>query len=387
MALSEQGSELIHALEQVVPELAANAAKAEQDRKPVDSVMAAIEATGAYRSFVPHRYGGWELDLDTFVDVGILLGGACTSTAWVTTFCLEHNWMVAQFPRETQDEIFGDKGYVIAPGALASGGSATPVDGGYTLNGRWQWGTGVMHASWVLLGGTTGDPRDVRMFALPINEVTVTDNWDASGMAGTGSNDIIVEDRFVPAHRAQSIAEMSIGRAPGGLEHGTPMYRMPMIPILCLAAGTPAIGAAKAALEHFVERSRTRKMFGSSGVQAEHPAVHIRVGYARARIETAEILARQVAAETTRWGECEDVCGVEDRAKLRMRMAYAVRLCRDVVRDLVEAGGANAQLAGQPLERIHRDVHTIASHTVFDVDAIAEQYGRLEYGLKPTAMV
>jgi alkylation response protein AidB-like acyl-CoA dehydrogenase len=387
LALTAEGKSLVEALSALVPEVAANAGRAERDRKPVDSVMAAIEATGAYRSFVPRCYGGWELDLDTFVDVGILLGEACTSTGWVTTFCLEHNWMVAQFPRQAQEEIFGEKGYVIAPGALATAGTAMPVEGGFRLQGRWQWGTGVMHASWVLLGGVVPDSRDMRMFALPVGEVEVLDNWDSSGMVGTGSNDIVVHDRFVPAHRAQLISEMAVGRSAAGLEHGTPMFRMPMLPILSLAAGTPAIGAAKAALGHFIERSRNRTLFGSNVVQADQGATHVRVALARARLETAEILARQVAAETMGWGECEEVCGAEDRAKLRLRMAYAVRLCRDVVRDLVEAAGANAQLAGQPLERIHRDIHTIASHTVFDVDAVGEQYGRILYGLKPTAMV
>jgi alkylation response protein AidB-like acyl-CoA dehydrogenase len=384
MAQSEQGAALVAALRALVPEIAAGAPQAERDRRPVDSVMRAIEATGAYRAFVPRRYGGWELDLDTFVDVGILLGGACTSTAWVTTFCLEHNWMVAQFPPRAQDEIFGDKGYVIAPGALATGGTAVPVEGGYRLEGRWRWGTGVMHASWVLLGGTAGEPSNVLMFALPRDEVEVTDDWDASGMAGTGSNDIVVHNCFVPAHRAQPVGEMSLGRAAGGLGHGSPYFRMPMLPILSLAAGTPAIGAAGAALARFVERSRERTLFGTSAVQADHPAAHIRVGEARARIEAAEILARQVARETMEWGTREEVCPTEDRARLRLRMAYAVHLCRDVVRDLVEAGGANAQLAGEALERIHRDIHTIASHAVFDLEGIGEQYGRLTYGLKPT---
>jgi alkylation response protein AidB-like acyl-CoA dehydrogenase len=128
-------------------------------------------------------------------------------------------------------------------------------------------------------------------------------------------------------------------------------------------------------------------MFGSSETQADHPATHIRAGVAKTRIETAEVLARQVAAETMAWGERDEICGAEDRTRLRTRMAYAVRLCRDAVRDLYEASGANAQLTSSPMQRIHRDVHTIASHTVFDLESVAEQYGRLAFGMKPTRMV
>ena len=383
----DRGTALLQALAQLTPEIEACAAEAERQRKPVDAVMAAIEATDVYRFFVPRAFGGWELDLDRFVDIGVLLGEACASTGWVTCFCMEHNWMVAQFPRRAQEEIFGEKGYVIAPGVISPAGGARAEGGGFRLDGRWQWGTGVMHASWALVGAPVEGTRDLMMFAMPIEEVEVLDTWDSMGMAGTGSNDIVVRELFIPAHRALSLTKMSIARTPGGLEHGSPMYRMPMAPILALAAGTPAIGAAKGALRHFIERSRSRVMYGSAQVQAEHPAVHIRVGEVRTRIETAELLARQVAAETTRWGSIEEICDAQTRAELRVRMAYAVRLCRDAVRDLFEVSGASAQLSGSPLQRIYRDVSTIASHTVFDLDFIAEQYGRLTYGLEPSRPV
>ena len=379
--------QLLADVREILPLVAENAAVAERQRKPVDAVMAAIEATGIYNFFVPRRYGGWELDLDTYVDLGVLLGEACASTGWVTTFCMEHNWMVAQFPRAGQDEIFGDRGYVIAPGAIAPNGKARLQGDGYVLDGRWQWGTGVMHADWALLGGIVEDTGELRMFAVPIAEVEVIDTWNATGMTGTGSNDMQVRELYVPASRAALIPEMFIGRTAGGLEHESSMFRMPMMPILSLAAATPAIGAAKAALKAFCERAGSRVLFGSTQIQAEAPATHIRVGEARVRIEAAEAIARGVAADTQRWGHEEDICDTDERVRLRVQMAYAVRLCRDVVRDLFEVSGASAQLADQPLQRIHRDVHTIASHTVFDLDYIAEQYGRLAFGLEPSRAV
>lgn len=384
---SPRAVKLVEDIGALLPLVAENAARAEAERKPVDEVMAAIEATGIYNYFVPKRFGGWELDLDTYVDIGMMLGEACASTGWVVTFCMEHNWMVAQFPMAGQEEIFGERGYVIAPGAIAPNGKARADGDGYILDGRWQWGTGVTHADWALLGGIVEDTGELRMFAVPIADVEVIDTWDATGMTGTGSNDMQVSELKVPSSRAVLIPEMFIGRAEGGLAHGTPMFRMPMMPILCLAAGTPAIGAAKGALKAFCERAESRVMYASTERQADAPATHIRVGHARARIEAAEIIAREVAAETEQWGSEDDICGAEDRVKLRVRMAYAVRLCRDVVRDLFEVSGASAQLASQPIQRIHRDVHTIASHTVFDLDYIAEQYGRMALGLEPSRAV
>jgi alkylation response protein AidB-like acyl-CoA dehydrogenase len=149
----------------------------------------------------------------------------------------------------------------------------------------------------------------------------------------------------------------------------------------------PAIGAARCALRRFAERATTRTMFGSTTRQADRADAQIRIGNARGRLDTAELMARQVATECSRWGNEQTTCPVDERVRHRVLMAQAVRLARDVVRDLFEASGANAHLLGEPLQRIHRDVHTIASHAVFDCDVIAEQYGRLALGLSPSIPV
>jgi alkylation response protein AidB-like acyl-CoA dehydrogenase len=378
---------VIAALRDLVPTIAQSAAQTERERKVLDTNFAAIAATGAFRFFVPKRFGGFEYPLDAFVDIGLALGQACASTAWVTTFCMEHNWMLAQFPQRAQEEIFGNQPYVIAPGAISPNGRARVQRDGYVLNGRWQWGTGVMHSDWALLSGVVEGTDELKLFVLPIAQVRIVDVWHVDGMAGTGSNDMVVENVFVPGHRSQSIGAMSLGRADGGLWHGTPMYRMPMLPILYLAAGVPAIGAAQGALKRFAQRAGTRTLFGTKVVQAERTEVQIRIGAARCKLDSAELIARQVAAETSRWGLADDVCPLEQRVRHRALMAHAVRMARDVVRDLFEASGASSHLMTEPLQRAHRDVHTIASHTVFDSDLVAEQYGRLELGLAPTIAV
>ncbi len=382
-----QPADLVAALRELAPSIAATANETERARQLLPANLDAIKATGAFRFFVPKRFGGLEWPLDTFVDVGLILGEACASTAWVTTFCMEHNWMLAQFPQRAQEEIFGTQPFVIAPGAISPNGRARVQRDGYVLKGRWQWGTGVMHADWALLSGVIEETCELRLFVLPIDEVRIVDVWQMDGMAGTGSNDMVVEDVFVPGHRTQLVGAMSRGRADGGLWHGTPMYRMPMQPILYLAAGVPAIGAARGALARFTERAKTRTQFGTSVPQVDRADVQIRIGHARSRLDNAELVVRQVAAETTRWGLVEETCPLDERARHRALMAYAVRTARDVVRDLFEASGAHAHQTSEPLQRIHRDVHIIASHTVFDCELIAEQYGRLALGLVPTMIM
>src|SRR3546814_4293454 len=103
------------------------AAECEALRRPVDAVWNAIRKTGVFYHFVPRRYGGLEFDIDSFIDAMLPIAEGCASTGWVTAFCVEHNWMLAQFPETLQDETFGgDFPYLIAPGATHPPGVAQP---------------------------------------------------------------------------------------------------------------------------------------------------------------------------------------------------------------------------------------------------------------------
>ncbi len=383
--------ELIERIRALVPMVAAHAAQAERERKPVDAVMQAIEDTGAYKFFVPKRYGGFEFSLESFMEIGMLLGEGCLSTGWVVTFCMEHNWLLGLFNEQAQDEIFGQQPYIIAPGALAPKGTATPVDGGYQISGRWEWGTGVMHADWVMVGALTanGDPEkpELCMYLIPRDQVNVIDTWHVAGMVGTGSNDIEVTDVVVPGHLRQNIADMRDGGSPGAALHGSATYRMPMMPVLGLTAAAPAVGAARKAVALFRERLSSRDVYGTQDKQSQRATAQARLANAQVAVENAETLLVHIARQVMEWGESGRRCEVEQRAHLRLQIATVVRHARDVVRDVVEASGAHAHFLDSPLQRSLRDLHTLSCHTVFDMDVGAELYGRLLLGFAPNAPV
>jgi alkylation response protein AidB-like acyl-CoA dehydrogenase len=383
-----QERELIERIAALVPMVEAHARQAELERKPVDTVMKAIEATDAYRWFVPRRYGGFEFSLEGFMDVGMSLGEACLSTAWVTTFCMEHNWLLGLYNQQAQDDIFGKQPYFIAPGTLAPRGRAVPVDGGYRVTGRWEWGTGVMHADWAMVGALTPSPTsdklDLCMHLVPMSEVKIIDTWHVAGMVGTGSNDIEVTDVFVPAHRVQNINEMRMGLCPGAKLHGTPTYSMPMMAVLGLTAASPAVGAARKAVQIYRTQLGERLVYGTTTKQAERPLSQVRLGTLKERADDLEQKLKRIARSTTAWGERREVCPDIERANLRVQIAAVVRESRDIVRDVVEMSGAHAHFLDNPLQRIQRDVHTLSCHTVFDLESAAEQYGRLLLGMPAT---
>lgn len=382
---------LLERINALLPMLEAHAAEAERQRKPVDSVMRAISDTGIYRYFVPKRFGGLEFGMQTFIRIGMALGGACASTGWVTTFCMEHNWLLSLYGKEAQEDIFGKQPWIIAPGALAPRGTATPVDGGYRLNGRWEWGTGVMHSDWVMVGAlvpaTESTPPMFGMFVLPISDARIIDTWHVDGMAGTGSNDIAVEDQFVPAHRVVDLAKVRAGEAPGAKWHNRPMYHMPMLPVLGLTALSPAVGVARKAVELFTQSLRKRTVYGTSDKQGDKAVAQYRLGLLSVAARNVEVLTTQLASEVEEWGNRGIPCPEPVRAEYRIRLGDIMRQSRNIVRDVVEASGAHAHFLDNPLQRMLRDINTMSCHTVFDIDIGAEQHGRILLGLPPTAPV
>jgi|AP03_1055505.scaffolds.fasta_scaffold07720_1 alkylation response protein AidB-like acyl-CoA dehydrogenase len=381
MLTNEQ--QLIESIQSLVPMIEENAAEAERGRKPVDSVMQAIEKTQAYRYFVPKKYDGFEFSLEGFMQLGMILGAADISTAWVVTFCMEHNWLIGLYNQEAQDHIFSKHPYIIAPGALAPRGVATPVEGGFRLTGQWQWGTGVMHANWVMVGALTegADPPELCMYALPIEQAEIIDTWQMSGMAGTGSNDIAIKDAFVPGYLRQQLTDMRAGDSPGADIHKTATYRMPMLPVLGLTAAAPAVGCAKKTVDLFKQSLLQRMVYGTRNKLSDRALAQSKLAHLTVRLNNTEQALLQIAREVTQWGESGDICPDIARAAFRVRIGHVVRDARNIVRDVSEASGSSAHNLQNPLQRALRDLETLSCHTVFDLDVSSEAYGRLLLGL------
>ena len=122
-------------------------------------------------SWSPNVTAGLSLIWILFLRSGWPLGEGDASTAWVSNFYIEHNWILSQFPEAFQKELFANRSYILAPAMVALGGNAVPEDGGYRINGRWQWASGIMHGDWVIpaaLELTTDGKPNPRWFALPV---------------------------------------------------------------------------------------------------------------------------------------------------------------------------------------------------------------------------
>ena len=199
-------------------------------------------------------------------------------------------------------------------------------------------------------------------------------------MSGTGSNDVVVEDVFVPAERSVSILEMGSGHAPGSQLHDGPLYRTPMMPILTLAAAMPALGQARTVVRLFREYLTTRVLIETGGKQAERPASQMRLARAEVEVRGAGLLLRNMI---------EDLCvkrntaALEDRARWATQLALAVDQCKRIIQSVCEASGAHSHFLDSPFQRAWRDVNTMSCHVVFDLDSKLQTYGRTLLGIDP----
>jgi alkylation response protein AidB-like acyl-CoA dehydrogenase len=337
---------------------------------------------------MPKRWGGLEFGVETFIDCMLEIGEVCPSTAWSTNFITEHNWLASHFSEEAQREFFGAGRYISAPGTSTPMGKAVRVPGGYRLSGHYRFGSGVMNADWVFgMGLVEGEEiPNPRWFAVPAKEVKVLDTWYVEGLAGTGSNDFLVEDLFVPERRV-IVWGPSVNMASEGSKlHANPMYRMPPVQFLSFCVTLTTVGAGRGIVKAYRESvMKGRARWGESVKQHEKPAAQIRVARADLLAHSAELTLRDMARGMMRMAEGSMPADDLNRTKLVAQAAMAANLAHESATVALRGAGTSVHALAQPFQRLMRDINVSSSHAVSEFDEVGEQYGRCLFGLEPTS--
>ncbi|MBY4574092.1 acyl-CoA dehydrogenase [Gordonia paraffinivorans] len=375
--------------DEFVAALADRAQQAEELRKlPADTIRDATDS-GLLDLLIPRRFGGLEAPYPEILDHVRRLAHGCTSSAWTLGFYTLHGWITALFDEQAQQEAFADRPY-LAPAPLAPTGTAEPRDGGFTLSGRWSWATGIMQANWVMVGAiVTGDKPDAILALLPVSDARVEDVWHTDGMRATGSNDVVVENAFVPSHRTIRVRDLYAGRTPGAALHDNSSYRWPMVPALALLAAMPALGTAERVADLYATRLSERVLAYQMVKQKDKPAARIRLGDARIRLRALRALLDGTVATIEGTLAAGETVDLRTRAQARLAAARIVHESKAVIGSLLEASGASVHFLDHPMQRARRDVDVLSGHVVFDHDEIREITGSLEIGMEisPFAMV
>src|SRR5919199_913469 len=224
--------ELLARAEALVPVLRERAGHTEELRRLPDETIEDLHRAGLFRILQPKRVGGSELPFRSIVELVSIIGTGDGSTAWVLANLAAHHWMLAMFPKQAQDEVWGQSPDNLIGSALVfPRGRAHRVEGGYRVSGRWPFSSGVDPSTWNLLGAIAQDEEAgtamPRIFLLPASDYTIIDTWHVIGLAGTGSKDVAAEDVFVPEYRSLAMDQITGGRNPGTAINQAVLYRLP----------------------------------------------------------------------------------------------------------------------------------------------------------------
>ncbi len=385
---TELRAQLIAGARDLAPFFEIEGPKAEALRRPTDAAIEAAKAANLYPLLVPRRFGGHQLDLDSYVDVGLELAPGDASLAWTTLLYIHHNWILCQFPEAFQQKVFADGPHVPAPACPSFTANARRVEGGYRLTGRWSWATCIMHSTWLVPGVMCSDDEEMRFFALPIEEAEVHDIWNMSGMSGTGSNDFSLDDVFVPEERMMSIPDPYDGAAPGAAIHSDcPALQTPMMVLLMLGATVVLTGQARASVNRLRDRMSERVlMYQTGGRQADSAVAQTRLGRLQLEVEQAETFLRASVAEIMAKRDAGKVT-LEARAANAARMAMVARQCREIIVEVSEASGTSSFRSDNPIQRSLRDANVLSSHMMYSTDQRMETLGRVLLGLDPNTII
>ncbi|MDV6270985.1 acyl-CoA dehydrogenase family protein [Rhodococcus globerulus] len=383
MAETPTHDELVARAESLIPLLASNAERTEEDRRVADDNVKAIEEAGLYGLAVPAKFGGLEAPLSTWVDVSATLARGCGSTAWTVSLSVVTTWLLSRFSDEAQEEIFGNGPAVRASGVFTPTGTAIRADGGWVVTGRWPWASGIWHAHWAVVAfevlDDTGSATGVSFGILPTTETTVDDTWFVTGMAGSGSATVVADKVFVPDHRVLPVEEvMAGGQAPEGT-----IYRAPVIAVGSITIAAPQLGIAAAALDHVITKAPDRGVaYSTYTSQVDSPTVQIGVGDAAAAIDAATLVVDGLAREVTEAAEDGRELSVTERTRIRAVTALAVRSSRDAIGTLASAHGTSSFAVNSPIQRWWRDAGVVSRHAFFLYETAVEVHGKALLGVE-----
>jgi alkylation response protein AidB-like acyl-CoA dehydrogenase len=379
--------ELVGRAAELVPLLRKTAIEGDENRLLSDETVKAMSEAGVLKMRVPARFGGYESDLRTVVEVLAEVGRGDGSAAWVASVWSISTWMMGLFPEEVQEEVFSTPDVQIT-GILSPTAVGTAVNGGVVLNGKWSFNSGARQSQWnanaAVLAHPNGEFEPI-MVAIPMSDLQIVDDWHTSGLRGTGSVTTIADNVFVPQARVLSMGPVLAGQHPAQLNAVSAIHRAPFMPTACTTISAPAVGLARAAKEVFFERLPGRKItYTDYENQAEAPLTHLQVAQAQILIDEAEFHAFRAAALLD--GKVAEPWTIEERARVRLDLGAVCLRAKEAVDILNTASGGSSVYSTVPIQRIERDIQTINLHAILHPNTNLELYGRIACGLAPNTL-
>jgi 3-hydroxy-9,10-secoandrosta-1,3,5(10)-triene-9,17-dione monooxygenase len=375
----------------LLPDIRARAAETEQQGSVPEDIIQALTDADVFRAVQPRQWGGLELDHATFYEGIVMIASACGSAGWVASVVGVHPWQIALFANEAQRDVWGDDPDARASSALAPTGSVRRIDGGFHLSGRWPFSSGVDHCGWALLGGVIPDEghgAEFRTFLVPRRDFSIDhESWNVTGLAGTGSKDIIVSGAYVPEHRTHSVVDVYHRRDPGFAVNDRPYFRLPWRLVFGYTIAAPAIGAAVGAVDAFIENNRSRVSAYGGPPVARDPAVNRPLARALNVTDTARTRLGATWRDMRATLEAGQAITYERRIQALYEAALAHHSCTSAIGDLLAVNGGRTMRADGTLQRLFRDLLAMRNHPAANLEFSSSLYAQAKLGVEPPPFV
>ena len=346
-----QPGTMLEAVRALAPRLRAASPRIENDRRLPEDLFRALAESGVFKAHLPRCLGGCAARLNDLAAVIEEVARADGSAGWLAYVGSEALRQTLRLSPLVAKHIT-ESPYAFIAGMFTPGASrAIAVRGGYRVSGHWHTCSGSLHADW-LIGGTTvfdGDePRRnaegkplTRLNFIPMSAVTVLDTWHVGGLKGTNSNDLVVEDVFVPEdYGAYDVEPPDLG-----------LHLM--VPL----------GIARAAMEEFVRIAPIKGPTKAGGrVNRDLPAVQREVAAAEASLRAARCYALEALAEVDARAAAGEPTTATQKDAFLMAAYHAARTSVEVVDTVHRAAGTLGIFNSSHLLRCFLDVHVAVAH-------------------------
>lgn len=358
--------ELVARAEALAPMIRDHAKAAEADRKVSPGIVSAISEAGLFRILQPRRWGGYELDPWTFARVQIALARADMSVGWIYGVLGVHNFQMALFDNQAAIDVWGEDGDVLIASTFQPGGRAQPVSGGYRFSGRWKFSSGCDHVDWIFLGGTLDG--EFLTCLVPSSDYRIVDAWRVMGLKATGSQDIVVEDIFVPEHRVHRSSDGFRCDSPGNAVNTGWLYRLPFHQVFIRAITNGCIGGLQGMLDEYLAYAAERVSV-ISGAPRDDPDAQWACGQAHAIVDQQTALIERNFALLETHAKRGEAPPFADRLRYKYHSSSVAHHCLEAGRQLFECAGGSGLYDNHRFGRILNDLtaakqHAAAQHRV-----------------------
>ncbi|MGW4334606.1 acyl-CoA dehydrogenase family protein [Rhodococcus koreensis] len=368
----------------LIPMIREYAEQGTTERRAAPEVMAALEAEGLFKLFVPRRYGGYEENLRTAMETIAEVARGDGSTAWAVALLNVCTWFGTTFSQQAQDEVFGADPDAKCCGIFTPGSKAQRVEGGYLVSGQWPYSSGSFAADWGTLGIALDVPEgeDPRALALiPKEAWTIKPTWFVAGMQGSGSDTIVVEDHFVPDHRIQrfvAMREAEFATPHKGEERNSNMAFIPVAALILVGA---QLGLARHAMELTLAKLPDKRVAYTKYTAAKNSPTHqLGVADAATKFNLAELLMQQAASDIDNADARGELPDMITRGRIRNNTGIIAELIKDGIDILMTTNGAGSFADANILNQIWRDAEIAGRHAYVTPEVGKEVYGRLLIG-------